>query len=135
MHKLTTALAVLGSVLTAPSGLQAQKKPVTQPLLVASITGQPVALLPVTLVIADSTVADSALVKERVALIRYTDSLIVEGLLTRAPEIEWIVPNDLRRMARRAERMALPSSPAAQACVRMGRPADFLYRRAPVARG
>jgi hypothetical protein len=102
MHRLTIALAVLGFALTGTPVLQAQKKPTTQPLLVASITGQPVALLPVTLVIADATVADSAMVKERVALIHFTDSLVVEGLLTRAPEIQWIVPNDLRRMARRA---------------------------------
>lgn len=36
----------------------------------------------------------------------------------------------VRRMGRRADRWALPSSPAAQACVRMGRPADWLYRKA-----
>jgi uncharacterized protein (DUF2236 family) len=35
----------------------------------------------------------------------------------------------VRRMAKRGDRWALPSSPAAQACVRMGRPADWLYRR------
>ncbi|MGE0183276.1 MAG: oxygenase MpaB family protein [Parvularculaceae bacterium] len=36
----------------------------------------------------------------------------------------------VRRLARRADRWALPSSPAAQACIRMGRPADWLYRQA-----
>lgn len=35
----------------------------------------------------------------------------------------------VRRMGKRADRWPLPSSPAAQACVRMGRPADYLYRR------
>jgi len=35
----------------------------------------------------------------------------------------------IRRIAKRADRWALPSSPAAQACVRMGRPADWLYRQ------
>jgi uncharacterized protein (DUF2236 family) len=35
----------------------------------------------------------------------------------------------VRRMAKRAERWALPSSPAAQACIRMGRPENWLYRR------
>lgn len=34
----------------------------------------------------------------------------------------------VRRMGRRADRWVLPSSPAAQASVRMGRPADWLYR-------
>lgn len=35
----------------------------------------------------------------------------------------------VRRMGRRADRWPLLSSPAAQACVRMGRPADWLYRK------
>lgn len=35
----------------------------------------------------------------------------------------------VRRMAKRGERWVLPSSPAAQACVRMGRPADYLARQ------
>ncbi len=35
----------------------------------------------------------------------------------------------VRRMGKRADRWALPSSPAAQASVRMGRPADWLYRK------
>lgn len=34
----------------------------------------------------------------------------------------------VRRMGKRADRWALPSSPAAQASQRMGRPADWLYR-------
>ena len=34
----------------------------------------------------------------------------------------------VRRMGRRADRWVLPSSPAARASVRMGRPADWLYR-------
>lgn len=37
--------------------------------------------------------------------------------------------NLVRQMGKRADRWALPSSPAAQACLRMGRPADWLYRR------
>lgn len=35
----------------------------------------------------------------------------------------------VRRLARRADRLFLPSSPAAHASLRMGRPADWLYRR------
>lgn len=35
----------------------------------------------------------------------------------------------VRRMARRAERIMLPSSPAVQACRRLGLPDDYLYRR------
>lgn len=35
----------------------------------------------------------------------------------------------IRRMAQRADRLALISSPPARACVRLGLPADYLYRR------
>lgn len=35
----------------------------------------------------------------------------------------------VRRMGRRADRWVLPSGPPAKACVRMGRPEDYLYRR------
>jgi len=35
----------------------------------------------------------------------------------------------VRRMAKRADRWTLPSSPAAQASMRMGRPANWLYRK------
>lgn len=35
----------------------------------------------------------------------------------------------VKRLGRRADRWVLPSSPAAQSCVRMGRPADWLYRK------
>lgn len=83
----------------------AQKKPVTQPLLTASVAGQSVALLPITMVIAEPSVPEGQLVKERVALIRYADSLITDGLLARAPEIQWIPPSELRRMARRGAGM------------------------------
>jgi uncharacterized protein (DUF2236 family) len=35
----------------------------------------------------------------------------------------------VRRMARRADRLILRSSPAAQSCRRLGLPEDYLYRR------
>jgi uncharacterized protein (DUF2236 family) len=35
----------------------------------------------------------------------------------------------VKRMARRADRLVLRNAPPAQACVRMGLPADYLYRR------
>ncbi len=38
----------------------------------------------------------------------------------------------VRRMGRRADRWVLPSSPAAQASIRMGRPADYLFRQRAV---
>lgn len=90
---------VAAGVLAGPA--RAQKHPVTQPMLSAAVSGQSVPLLPITLVIAEPSVPESLLVRERVALVRFADSLITEGLLARAPEIEWIPPAELRRIARR----------------------------------
>jgi hypothetical protein len=98
--------------------LDAQKKPVTQPLLTASIAGQGVALLPVTLVIAEAPVRTGELAQERVALIRFADSLFIEGMLTRAPEIQWIPPADLRRMARRSGGLVADPDRMGQAVMR-----------------
>jgi hypothetical protein len=92
------ALTVFAALATPVAG---QKRPVTQPLLVASVAGQSVALLPLTFVIAEPSVHDSLLVRERVALVRSSDSMVSEEILARAPEIQWIPPADLRRMARR----------------------------------
>jgi hypothetical protein len=35
----------------------------------------------------------------------------------------------VRRMGRRADKIVLKSAPPAQACLRLGLPADYLYRR------
>jgi hypothetical protein len=95
-----TGVLVTIGVMVGPSAA-AQKRPVTQPLVTASITGQSVALLPITYVIAEPSVRDSTLRIERTALIHFADSLITDAILARSPEIQWIPPADLRRMARR----------------------------------
>lgn len=100
MRNLSSAALILGAAVAAP--MAAQKQPVTQPLLTASISGQSVALLPLTMVIAEPSVPDSVLVRDRLALIQLGDSLVTESLLALAPEIQWIPPRELRRMARRS---------------------------------
>lgn len=91
-----------GAVLMiAASSAGAQKRPVTQPLLTASVSGQSVPLLPLTLVVAEGSVPESLLVRDRVALVRFADSALTDGILTLAPDIQWIPPAELRRIARR----------------------------------
>lgn len=87
--------------LAAVGPAAAQKRPVTQPLLTASVSGQSVPLLPLTLVVAEASVPDSLLVRDRVALVRFADSAVTEGMLSLAPDIQWIPPAELRRIARR----------------------------------
>jgi uncharacterized protein (DUF2236 family) len=46
-----------------------------------------------------------------------------------APQLSRLDLALLKTLAHRADLLALPSSPAAQSCVRMGLPADHLYRQ------
>ncbi len=80
----------------------AQKTPVTRPLMTAAMAGQSVAVMPITMVLVDPEVKDSTLPQERAALLLHTDSLIVDAIEGRAPEVTWIMPKALRHMARRS---------------------------------
>ena len=69
------------------------------------ISGQTVAILPITMVVADPALqADTAYAAyhdRRMALAR-ADSLVGEGIVSRAPEVNWVLPRELRKMARRS---------------------------------
>jgi hypothetical protein len=71
----------------------------------ARIGGQTVAILPITLVVADPVLqSDSvyaAYTDRREALAR-ADSLVGEGIVGRAPEVNWVPPRELRKIARRS---------------------------------
>jgi hypothetical protein len=79
--------------------------PAVPVLPVGSLTGQSIAVLPITLVVADPELESSptyAPYKDhRPALLR-TDSLIGEGLESRGPEVHWVLPPEVRKVARRA---------------------------------
>jgi len=76
------------------------------PMLPAgSLAGQTIAVLPITLIAADpaldSSVAYASYKERRPALLR-TDSLVGEGLQARGPEVHWVLPPELRKIARRS---------------------------------
>jgi hypothetical protein len=79
--------------------------PPVRPLATAALAGQTVAVLPLTLVVADPTLESDSLYARykdrRIALLR-ADSLVAEGLLARSPEVNWVLPPQLRKIARRA---------------------------------
>jgi hypothetical protein len=78
--------------------------PVTM-LSTQALAGKSVAVLPITLVVADSSVQSDtgyARYRDRRAALQRTDSLISEALLGRGPEVHWILPPELRKMARRS---------------------------------
>jgi hypothetical protein len=79
--------------------------PATQTLATGPLTGQTITVLPLTLVVADPALeSDSSYVRyrdRRSGMLR-ADSLVGEGLQVRAPEVSWVLPPQLRKIARRS---------------------------------
>jgi hypothetical protein len=107
---LTTALALL---VTLP--LAGQQSPVPQPPVpTGSLVGQPVAVVPMTLVAIDPAI-------DRRATLSWADSLIGDALVGRAPEVKWVLPPRLRKVARRAPGLVDDPDAMGQAMLRSPR--------------
>ncbi len=78
----------------------------TAPLPTAGIAAQPVGVLPLTLIAAEDSLHWQELLGERRAALTRCDSIIGALLKARAPEVTWMLPDDLRRAARRAPGIA-----------------------------
>ena len=78
----------------------------TAPLPTAGIAAQQVGVLPLTLVAAEDSLHWDAVLGERRAVLAKSDSIIGTLLKARAPEVSWLLPDDLRRVARRAPGIA-----------------------------
>jgi hypothetical protein len=85
-----------------PSSQQGPAPAPTAPLPTAGLAGQRVALYPLTLVAAEDSLRWEAMVAARRASLAHADSVIGTLLGARAPEVTWIMPDELRRSARRA---------------------------------
>lgn len=88
-----------------PAAAATAVDPPTAILPTSHLTGQTVAILPMTLVVADPSLqSDSAYAsyRDRRVALEQVDSLISEGLGNRAPEVNWVPPRELRKMARRS---------------------------------
>jgi len=75
------------------------------PVPTASLAGQTVAVIPITLVVADPALqADTIYAKyqDRRATLLWADSVIGDAFVGRAPEVNWVLPPKLRKVARRA---------------------------------
>jgi hypothetical protein len=97
--------------LAAPACLKAQherqpepKAPVTV-LPSSALAGKTVGVLPLTLLVADPLLQPEpvyAEYKDRRGGLQRADSLISEALVGRGPEVHWVLPPELRKIARRA---------------------------------
>jgi len=78
----------------------------TAPLPTAGIASQQVAVLPLTLVAAEDSLHWETVLGERRVALAKSDSIIGTLLKTRAPEVSWLLADELRRVARRAPGIA-----------------------------
>jgi hypothetical protein len=99
--------AVVAATLAGCGGKQHVEEPApTAPLPTAGIAAQQVAITPLTLVVAEDSLRWQVLVGERRTALARADSVIGSLLKERAPEVTWLLPDDLRRAARRAPGIA-----------------------------
>jgi hypothetical protein len=80
--------------------------PATAPLPTAGIAGQRVALTPLELVGAEEGLKWDSVIADRRATLNKCDSIIAALLGARAPEVSWVLPPELRHIARRAAGIA-----------------------------
>jgi hypothetical protein len=101
---------------TAPKPL-----PPVPVLPTAQLAGQSIAVLPLTLVVADPTLESDTIYapyrEHRSALLR-ADSLVAEGMRTRSPEVNWVLPPELRKLARRSAGFVADPDQMGQAVLR-----------------
>ena len=75
-------------------------------LYTATMAGQKIAVLPMTMVLAEPPLSTESPFIDRVTALRWADSLLGYALENRAPEVSWVLPEDLRAMAKRAPTVA-----------------------------
>jgi len=78
----------------------------TAPLPTAGLAGQKVALTPLALVAAEDSLHWDAVIADRRPTLDKCDSIISTLFAARSPEVTWVPPAELRRVARRAAGIA-----------------------------
>lgn len=118
------ATFVLTLLLATP--LAAQKVPAL-PVPTEGLAGQQVALVPLTLVATDPAFQSDTLFdayRDRRATLTWADSLIGDAFVGRAPEVKWVLPPELRKIARRAPGIVGDPDQMGQALLRAPRIKD-----------
>ncbi|NOT10113.1 MAG: hypothetical protein HOP28_18120 [Gemmatimonadales bacterium] len=70
-------------------------------LATATLAGQPVAVLPITMLVSDPRIPGGTGAAARKRMQSWADSTLGEALQEQAPEVEWLLPDALRRSTQR----------------------------------
>jgi hypothetical protein len=79
--------------------------PPVLPVPTEALVGQKVALMPITLVAPDPALQSDTIYapyRDRRTALQWADSLIGDAFTGRAPEVHWVLPAELRKVARRS---------------------------------
>ncbi len=125
MRLAATLALLLAPGIVAPAAVLAQagSKP-PRGLATEALSGESVALLPLTLVVTDPVLrGDSAVTAlgDRRRLLLWADSVVGDAFQGRAPEVNWVLPARLRQMARRNPGMIPDPDEMGQAILRAPR--------------
>ncbi len=83
-----------------------------------SLAGQNVPVMPITMILRDTTVSDSVFLQPRPVVMGWADSVLAEALILAAPEISWLYGSELNRVARRGAGMLPEPAKMGQAILR-----------------
>jgi hypothetical protein len=89
----------------APQPGTPAREPV-RPLITTTFAGQMIAVVPLTLVVSEEPLTSQAPLTDRARTLAWADSLLGSAVTGRSPEVKWVLPPDLRKMARRAPTVA-----------------------------
>ena len=93
-------------------------KPASAPsLLLGPLAGQAIPVLPITFLLSDS-VAPAGLPADNAARLAWADSIVAATLQMRGPEVSWVLPAELRKVAKRAPGLVTDPDRMGQAMLR-----------------
>lgn len=114
--RLLLPLMTLGA-LACGSAASPPEPPRPDPLMTAALAGARVIVPPVTMVVVDPATPGAGSLPAQVRN-RWADSLVSDALANRAPEVDWVFADELRRVARRAPGVAADPDQMGQAVLR-----------------
>jgi hypothetical protein len=96
----------------------------TAPLPTAGLASNRVPILPFTLVVAEDSLGWEQVLVDRKAVLAGADSVLGGLLKVRAPEVSWVLPDEVRRQARRSPTFGSNPDQMATALLRSDRLVD-----------
>jgi hypothetical protein len=91
---------------TTPAGPTPPPQEAILPFASVAFAGQNIAVAPMTLVVAADTLGREPPLAEHAQALAWADSVVGAILTERGPEVKWVLPPELRRIARRSPTVA-----------------------------